>query len=491
MATHSIFGNNPVEIASSGLVVAADPGAVYRIGTLFYTSGGGTTGWRCKGARIYVAADDGGETMPATVTLSLWVQSTIDAATLGTTPLRTGTVNTAGRPGWFEVVWDSVEVTAGQTFMVSYEGANTYQYVPGTNTSPYDDSVQASDGSSLFLSEHGGATNRGYFYDVNTSGTGNFQYYTGLDVLIDDDSTAPTAPTALTATVDGQTVALRWGMSTDDVEVTGYRVYRDTVAGFSASASNRVATTGVVASFTDILFTSDTYYYQLSAVDGAGNESAVSGEVACSVTVDGTGVYLYPSDLGWTTGASTTDTAPGGQTLGTRFSVTQPSPIAGVRFYAPTPMNNNTIRLWGDGTLRATVPSVSFVAGWNVCLFDVPHAGVAGIDYVASVYMGSASQTYTAQPAQFSTTRTTVGTAYSEADANGLYDGGDVLPTQSFQSAWYGIDAIVVAPPARTGSVQRWDGTAWQSHALKRWDGASWVRHSAMGYDGVDFIKGK
>jgi chitodextrinase len=86
------------------------------------------------------------------------------------------------------------------------------------------------------------------------------------------DTTAPSVPGA--ATVSGATqtrLTVTWPASTDDVAVTGYRVYRD-----------GVDVSGLVAgpSFTDTgLSASTTYEYRVSATDAAGNPSGKSSPV--------------------------------------------------------------------------------------------------------------------------------------------------------------------------------------------------------------------
>src|SRR5699024_4764515 len=55
--------------------------------------------------------------------------------------------------------------------------------------------------------------------------------------VVAPDTTAPSAPTELTATAAGSTVQLSWTAATDDVGVTGYRVYRGDSAGFTADES--------------------------------------------------------------------------------------------------------------------------------------------------------------------------------------------------------------------------------------------------------------
>jgi hypothetical protein len=83
------------------------------------------------------------------------------------------------------------------------------------------------------------------------------------------DVTAPSVPGGLTARYDSkrQRVALAWNAATDEVGVAAYRVYRN------GSLVGQTATTG----YLDSVVAADTQYgYAVTAVDGAGNESAAS-----------------------------------------------------------------------------------------------------------------------------------------------------------------------------------------------------------------------
>jgi len=109
---------------------------------------------------------------------------------------------------------------------------------------------------------------------------------TGLLACIADlsaDTTPPSTPTGLTATfiqttagsanATESTILLSWNISTDNVGVVGYVVYRD---GARVAAINQVE--GSIGSYTDStnITTGNTYIYQVSALDMAGNESARS-----------------------------------------------------------------------------------------------------------------------------------------------------------------------------------------------------------------------
>jgi chitodextrinase len=103
--------------------------------------------------------------------------------------------------------------------------------------------------------EHGNA------YDMQT-----YSFSTGSS----PDTAAPSQPGNLTGTATGSTsVKLTWTASTDNVAVTGYRVYRDGTLLSSVSGST--------LSYTDTTAApSTTYTYGVSAVDGAGNESTTA-----------------------------------------------------------------------------------------------------------------------------------------------------------------------------------------------------------------------
>src|SRR3989454_927206 len=89
------------------------------------------------------------------------------------------------------------------------------------------------------------------------------------------DTTAPTVPANLQAsTVSATQIHLSWSASTDNVGVTGYRVYR--CQGSSCTNFVRIATP-TATSFNDTgLAANTTYRYRVRAIDAAGNRSNYS-----------------------------------------------------------------------------------------------------------------------------------------------------------------------------------------------------------------------
>ncbi len=93
------------------------------------------------------------------------------------------------------------------------------------------------------------------------------------------DTAAPTAPTGLkTTTVSGTSVALSWTASTDNVGVTGYKIFRN---------GTQVATSATTSYTNTGLTYGTTYSYTVAAYDAAGNTSAQTA--ALSVTTRKTG----------------------------------------------------------------------------------------------------------------------------------------------------------------------------------------------------------
>jgi uncharacterized delta-60 repeat protein len=90
------------------------------------------------------------------------------------------------------------------------------------------------------------------------------------------DTTPPTAPTGLTATFNTITSAidLSWTAATDNVAVTGYRIYRD---GGPVPINTVNGTT-----FSDAGL-SGTHSYGVTAIDAAGNESSLSNIASATV----------------------------------------------------------------------------------------------------------------------------------------------------------------------------------------------------------------
>ncbi|MFG2037519.1 LamG-like jellyroll fold domain-containing protein [Dactylosporangium sp. NPDC048998] len=163
------------------------------------------------------------------------------------------------------------------------------------------------------------------------------------------DTTPPTAPSGLTATVAGNTqINLTWTGSTDDVGVTEYRIERCSGASCTNFAQVATATTPTYASTG--LTAGTAYRFRVRAADAAGNLSAYSNIASATTTATDTTPPTAPTalsatasgptqvDLSWTastdnvgvtgyrvercTGASCTSYAEVAQPTGTTWSDT-------------------------------------------------------------------------------------------------------------------------------------------------------------------------
>jgi len=97
------------------------------------------------------------------------------------------------------------------------------------------------------------------------------------------DTTAPTAPTYLTAVAASDTkVSLRWSASTDNVGVTGYKIYRGSTQ-IGTTTETLYSNTGCTAS--------SAYTYTVAAYDAAGNTSTPSSSASTTTLAPGTSDY--------------------------------------------------------------------------------------------------------------------------------------------------------------------------------------------------------
>jgi fibronectin type 3 domain-containing protein len=124
-----------------------------------------------------------------------------------------------------------------------------------------------------------------YNYQVQaTDAAGNLSGYSSVASVttLVSDTTAPTAPSGLTATaVSSSQINLSWTASTDIVGVTGYLVQRSQGIG-STNFTQMATPTGT--NYSDTSLTAGmTYNYQVQATDAAGNLSGYSS-VASATT---------------------------------------------------------------------------------------------------------------------------------------------------------------------------------------------------------------
>ncbi|MBL7066980.1 MAG: VCBS repeat-containing protein [Candidatus Marinimicrobia bacterium] len=93
------------------------------------------------------------------------------------------------------------------------------------------------------------------------------------------DTTPPTAPQNLSTTPGNQQITLRWDTNTES-DLHKYNVYRDISSPATTLIDSCVASSPPDTFYVDTGLTNgQTYYYRITAVDSAGNESVFSNEV--------------------------------------------------------------------------------------------------------------------------------------------------------------------------------------------------------------------
>lgn len=132
-----------------------------------------------------------------------------------------------------------------------------------------------------------------------TTGSGGTTVSTNISTdLTTPDTTKPTAPSALSAKAGGASkIILGWSVSTDNIAVAGYNIFRDS-SKIAAVPYPTYSDTGLVAN--------TNHCYQVEAFDGAGNVSAAKSNQACATT------NSVVSDVGTKFPIATTPEVPSG-----------------------------------------------------------------------------------------------------------------------------------------------------------------------------------
>jgi chitodextrinase len=161
---------------------------------------------------------------------------------------------------------DNVAVTGYRVFrggvlVATLGNVTAYQDTGLTPATAYSYRIRAFDGSG------------------NVSGQSSSRSATTLAVA---DTVAPTTPTGLSASAfSSSKINLSWSASTDNVAVTGYRVYRNGAFLVTLGSSSTV--------YQDTaLNASTTYTYLVDAIDGAGNASGLSSSSAATTLAPNT-----------------------------------------------------------------------------------------------------------------------------------------------------------------------------------------------------------
>jgi chitodextrinase len=209
------------------------------------------------------------------------------------------------------------------------------------------------------------------------------------------DTTAPSAPTGLTASASVGAVSLDWTASTDDTGVAGYDVYRDNVL---------LAQTGLTTFVDSSVSAGATYTYTVKARDTVGNISAASNTATATVPSGTGGAAPTSGAADWAGGASGALTIPASagttadSTARLILSITDSSTTVNVPVPSPgnwgTPLQVNVADeityVWarevqagdggatvswtgGSGTLKGTVGVIHNTGGLDQAIAGAAH----------------------------------------------------------------------------------------------------------------------
>ncbi len=239
---------------------------VYRAGTLLATLGPVTsyqnTGLSASTSYSYTvqALDAAGNASAQSASASATTQAAGDTIPPS---VPTGLTGTAVSAAQINLTWnastDNVAVTSYQVYlndaMIANTPATSFQHTGLTAGTTYNYRVSAADA------------------------VPNYSGWTATPVSVSTppaaDTTAPSTPTALLASaVSSSQINLSWGASTDNVGVTGYRIFR---------AGTLLATLGAVTAYQNTGLTPSTSFsYTVQAIDAAGNASAQSAAASAT-----------------------------------------------------------------------------------------------------------------------------------------------------------------------------------------------------------------
>lgn len=167
------------------------------------------------------------------------------------------------------------------------------------------------------------------------------------------DTQAPSVPTGLASSnVTATSVDLDWNASTDNVGVTGYKIY--------TNGSNPVSVTGISATVTN-LSASTSYTFAVSAVDAAQNESSQSSGV--NVTTQSGGSALISEDFSSSAANFTAVNGGSWSVSGGRYVLTNPATPGTAGVLANISVHDTTVS--GDFVLTGTIQATGTSSSWN------------------------------------------------------------------------------------------------------------------------------
>ncbi len=268
--TATANGAARVDLSWAAATDLPNPGGVGIAGYNIYRNGASTPTYQVTGANTTSYADTNvSASTKYTYTItsvdkasnesapSASVSATTAAPTCSGTPsVPTGLVATGRTISTITFGWTASTASAGCTL------SGYHVYRGGTFVADVT--------SGLSFTDTGLNPNTGYSYTVKAFDTSahTSAASTTLSASTSADTSAPSAPGSVAAVaISSSNVNLTWTASTDNIAVTGYNIYRGGVVISTVGGS--------ILTYSDTSLVGNTdYVYQVSAIDGAINESA-------------------------------------------------------------------------------------------------------------------------------------------------------------------------------------------------------------------------
>ena len=276
----------------------------------------GGQSWKGNGTSDYTYLPDGGIDLSGNVSISIWKKNTAVTTNFGhslslgnasgwISLLSYGAAGSEART-WFASEIQSTNYSEGMRFFPASNQLGWHYFSISETTLLGEGELMRGDGTASTLSpsngyswskptqqnqimmgNRNGATNYLHgelaearislniispeFLDTdynNMSNSGAFALAGTPEAATTPDTQTPTAPTLSSTSQTDTTVDLSWTTATDDVAVTGYKVYKDAVLETTLGNVSAYQVTGLTAA--------SGYNFTVTALDAAGNESAVS-----------------------------------------------------------------------------------------------------------------------------------------------------------------------------------------------------------------------
>ncbi|MCH8838790.1 MAG: fibronectin type III domain-containing protein, partial [Candidatus Marinimicrobia bacterium] len=156
-----------------------------------------------------------------------------------------------------------------------------YRIYGGTSTAPTAQVDSTTGGINDTTTTITGLSNgTTYFYRITAvDSAGNESGYSGELNETPVDLTPPAIPTSLAATPGDQQITLSWSPNSES-DVLRYRIYGGTTASPTTLIDSTIGGINDTTKTSTPLRNGTTYYYRITAVDSAGNESTLSEEVS-------------------------------------------------------------------------------------------------------------------------------------------------------------------------------------------------------------------